>query len=510
MIALPKSSGVRPIGVGEVLRRIIAKAILKFTKDDVQNTVGCLQLCAGQRAGSEAGVHAMRQIFDDDSTEALLMVDANNAFNSLNRESALRNVQILCPSLAPILINTYRNFSQLFIDGDHLLSSEGTTQGDPLAMVMYAIGILPLIQRVNIDARQIWYADDASAGDKLTNLLKWWNKIEILGPAFGYHPNPSKTRLIVKPDKLEQAKKLFRHTGIQVTAQGGKHLGAAVGSKSFIRDFVSSKVESIVDEIKKLATIAMSKPQAAYAIFTHGFTERWTYLLRTIPDISDMLQPIEDTIRHKLLPALTGRSAFTNVERDLISLPARLGGLGINDPTKVARQQFENSSRVSSALTSNLCQQHYMCNDEIRRSQEQAKNEIHLKNQKSTLDFADNIRAKLTKSQQISMEQSSERGASAWLTAIPLSEFGFSLSKQAFRPGMLSVSDMDGNQPTSPPIAHVATLSASLMPSAVRKEHFPPCATIELEIYLVSFSVRSALMLKLSLPSSHYLVKHSQ
>ena len=200
---------MRPIGVGEVLRRIIAKAILKFTKDDVQNTVGCLQLCAGQRAGSEAGVHAMRQIFDDDSTEALLMVDANNAFNSLNRESALRNVQILCPSLAPILINTYRNFSQLFIDGDHLLSSEGTTQGDPLAMVMYAIGILPLIQRVNIDARQIWYADDASAGDKLTNLLKWWNKIEILGPAFGYHPNPSKTRLIVKPDKLEQAKKLF-------------------------------------------------------------------------------------------------------------------------------------------------------------------------------------------------------------------------------------------------------------------------------------------------------------
>ena len=60
LIALPKSSGVRPIGVGEVLRRIIAKAILKFTKNDVQNTVGCLQLCARQHAGSEAGVHAMR------------------------------------------------------------------------------------------------------------------------------------------------------------------------------------------------------------------------------------------------------------------------------------------------------------------------------------------------------------------------------------------------------------------------------------------------------------------
>ena len=75
--------------------------------------------------------------------------------------------------------------------------------------------------------------------------------------------------------------------------------------------------------------------------------------------------------------------------------------------------------------------------------------------------------------------------------------------------GMLSVSDTDGNQPTSPPIAHVATLSASLMPSAVQKEHFPPCTTIKLEIYLASSSVRSALMLTLSLPSSHYPVEHS-
>ena len=196
---------------------------------------------------------------------------------------------------------------------------------------------------------------------------------------------------------------------------------------------MSNKVESLVVEIKKLANIAMSKPQAAYAIFTHGFTERWTYLLRTIPDISNMLQPLEDSIRHKLLPALTGRSAFSNVERDLISLPARLGGLGIQDPTKVAKQQFENSSMVSSPLTSNICQQRYTCNDEIRRSQEQAKNEVHRNNRKSTLEFAETIRAKLSKSQQISMEQSSERGASAWLTAIPLSEFGFSLSKQAFR-----------------------------------------------------------------------------
>ena len=84
LIALNKCPGVRPIGVGEVVRRIIAKAILSIVKLDVLEAAGSLQLCAGQDAGNEAAVHAMRAIFCDDSTEAVLLVDASNAFNSLN------------------------------------------------------------------------------------------------------------------------------------------------------------------------------------------------------------------------------------------------------------------------------------------------------------------------------------------------------------------------------------------------------------------------------------------
>ena len=51
----------------------------------------------------------------------------------------------LCPSLAKILINTYRNDVNMFISNETLFSSEGTTQGDPLAMAMYAISTIPLI-----------------------------------------------------------------------------------------------------------------------------------------------------------------------------------------------------------------------------------------------------------------------------------------------------------------------------------------------------------------------------
>ena len=59
---------------------------------------------AGQDGGCEAAVHAMRSVFQALETEAVLLVDANNAFNSLNRKAALHNISIICPSLAQTLI----------------------------------------------------------------------------------------------------------------------------------------------------------------------------------------------------------------------------------------------------------------------------------------------------------------------------------------------------------------------------------------------------------------------
>lgn len=138
LIPLDKCPGVRPIGVGEVPRRIIAKAVLRIVGQDVEKAAGPLQVCAGQEGGCEAAVHAMRQIFLDPDTEEVLLVDATNAFNMINRQAALHNISITCPPLSRILINTYRAPVRLVIVGsDEIASTEGTTQGDPLAMAMY-------------------------------------------------------------------------------------------------------------------------------------------------------------------------------------------------------------------------------------------------------------------------------------------------------------------------------------------------------------------------------------
>ena len=144
-----KNPGVRPIGVAEVLRRI-GKVTLSAIKPDILKAVGTTQLCAGQDGGYEAAVHAMQLTFADDNCQGALLVDASNAFNRLNRKVALHNVRLLCPSLAMILHNVYQDSTSLYMDGETIPSKEGTTQGDPLAMLFYAIATLPMIAKCNV------------------------------------------------------------------------------------------------------------------------------------------------------------------------------------------------------------------------------------------------------------------------------------------------------------------------------------------------------------------------
>ena len=84
--------------------------------EDITFAVSSLQLCAGQPSGGEAAVHPMREAFQNDDTEGILLIDATNAFNSLNRAVALYNIRCLCPSFSTILMNTYRSPACLYVD----------------------------------------------------------------------------------------------------------------------------------------------------------------------------------------------------------------------------------------------------------------------------------------------------------------------------------------------------------------------------------------------------------
>ncbi len=167
-------------------------------------------------------------------------------------------------------INTYREDINLYIDGETLLSQEGTTQGDPLAMAMYAIAVNPLINNLKRDTmKQVWFADDASAVGNLSDLRGWWDRLTKVGPDYGYFPNASKTWLIVKEGQLEKAKTTFQGTDVTTTEEGKRYLGSAIGKRSFLETYVEQKVDTWVEELKRLSSIAISQPHACCLCSAH-------------------------------------------------------------------------------------------------------------------------------------------------------------------------------------------------------------------------------------------------
>ena len=373
-------------------------------------------------------------MFESPDAEAVILVDASNAFNSLSRENALRIIQHLCPSLSTVLINTYREDVHLFIDGETLMSEEGTTQGDPLAMAMYAIGILPLIQCLsNENTKQVWCADESAACGDLTHLRSWWDRLAEIGPKYGYQQNALKTWLIVKEDKIDDAITAFKGTGVNITPEGKTHLGAALGTRSFVTGHVKMIISGWVREVEQLSSFASSQPHAAYSAFTHGLTSKWTYLARTTHDIDNLLKPLEEAIRHKFLPALAGQSTPNNIERDLLALSARLGGLGISDPSQLTAFHHTTSKEVSAPLVSLIIQQSTTYPADCRESQKRAKSIARSAKRQHETARANDAFNKLPGSQQRALLASKEKGASSWLSTLPMVEHGFALHKGAFK-----------------------------------------------------------------------------
>src|SRR5690242_19563723 len=102
-----------------------------------------------------------------------------------------------------------------------LHSREGTTQGCPLAMAMYALALVPLLKEVQSCCKQAWYADDATGCDTITRL----HQLCLRGPRYGHYIKPESCILVVKPRNAAEAHRVFGATGVEISADGAKDVG---------------------------------------------------------------------------------------------------------------------------------------------------------------------------------------------------------------------------------------------------------------------------------------------
>ena len=85
-----------------------------------------------------------------------------------------------------------------------------------------------------------------------------------------------------------------------------------------------------------------------------GYRLKFNYMLRRTPVLSKHLQPVEDVIHHKLIPALCKGRSCNDDELLLLSLPIKLGGLGIPDLKRIAALEYDASKSVTEHIAKKI------------------------------------------------------------------------------------------------------------------------------------------------------------
>ena len=310
-----------------------------------------------------------------------------------------------------------------------------------MAMPGYGVGILPLLRKIKPEinpekTKHVAYADDLAGGASLERLRAWWDSCSEHGPDMGYYPKASKTWLVVKENERERAENIFEGTEIKITTVGRKYLGGFVGKTEGAETYVGDLVKEWVEQLDTLSNIAKSEPQSAYSSFTAGFRHKITYFIRTIPNLTQVLKPLDDIIDQKFIPAITEGHYCSELERQLLALPVRLGGLGIPIFAELSEREYENSRKATQELrTKILTQEDELLIDKIRAR------EIETEIRKTRDEFEkkqlEEIRKRMNKEQLRANDVAQMKGASAWLTALPLKAENYTLTKREFFDGLM-------------------------------------------------------------------------
>ena len=296
-------------------------------------------------------------------------------------------------------------------------------------MAMYGLAIISLLKLLAVDdVTQKWYPDDGNAVGKLSNLRTVLDKIVSLGNFFRYHVKASKCQFIVKDENLGEAQKIFANTGITIKAGAGM-LVSVIGSESECKKFLEFQQNEQIKILKKLTKIAKTSPENVYACYTKGVREKLSFLARKTPNTMENLEICENIIKEQLLPNLVYKDTLNPQFREISSLPLKVGGLNIKLPSDY-ESYLEWSKETSLVLESQgpntaVTQKEKICTKikKLKTDRTNRKEKTNLINSSNETD-------------KYAIDLASEKGASNWLNALPMSRYNSKLKKSEFRDGI--------------------------------------------------------------------------
>jgi hypothetical protein len=441
-----KDGGIRPIAVGETLRRLVSKGLCSAVKREAADLLLPVQVGVAVRGGCEAAVHSTKAFvhhYRHAKDMCLAKMDFENAFNLMSRKHILEQVQKHFPGLFRWAYLSLRTDGNLLLSEQlSLKSSRGVQQGDPLGPLLFALGlqVIPLKLRQDFPSVfQVWYLDDGLLIGKNNEVVQAISTIASEASKIGMSLNLSKCE-VWWPGRKEFNEIPFDVS--HVLDEGVEFLGAGVGSLKFIRGLMTRKLSQA--RVLQKAILQLDDTQMELALLRScAATCKIMHLLRchspfeAIEAAESFDDDIADTLEQICSHPLPQRA------RQQACLPISRGGLGLISSSDLAPAAFLGSISDTAQITQLLLSPFFESSPPVvpwvRETEDMfGPEDLHFTSQKSLAEKIHGERLQELLSGSSPVEKArllsvSARRAGAWLLALPSKILGLKLENREFR-----------------------------------------------------------------------------
>ena len=360
LIALRKpGGGIRPIAVGNTVRRLAAKVISARLGQVIGEYLRPTQLGYGTNGGCEAAVHATRAFLGNSSPlfpRVVVKIDYKNAFNSIRRDVFLNIIRDRFPEMYSFVWQCYTTKSTLFWGESTLQSETGVQQGDPLGPALFSIAIQSVVRSLG-SRLNIWYLDDGTLGGEPHVVAKDLKTIIDTSPLLGLELNLGKCEIILGEMSLESANSAISELrevapDLRLVQSNNATL---LGAPLFVEGLPSA-LEKKTEALKRLTCNLshLHAHDALYLLKNCIAIPKLLHLLRCSPTwkTANRLQAFDNVLRSSL-------ESTCNIRLDhnawlQATLPTSKGGLGIRRSFDLSLPTFLSSFHATQDLVASV------------------------------------------------------------------------------------------------------------------------------------------------------------
>ena len=357
--------GLRPIAVGDLLRRLASKCAAVAVADKAAALLAPHQLGVAVRGGCESIIHATRRVVKNAGEKFVMRADLVNAFNLADRAEALQQVHQHFPELLPWVTTSYSQPSHLIFGNTSILSCCGFHQGDPLASLLFSLVLHPIVlmikQQVPSLDLNVWYLDDGTLVGTVLELRRVVDIIVSEGPPKGLilstagtvrAPSLPKTTVWSRLNPTVEVDPLGKGVP-RITAPGITLLGAPLGDSGYEANILQQKVDKVRGITELLPDL--QDPQTEFCLLRSCLSlPKIMFLLRSVDTCAHRhLLAQFDLITREALGRILG-APVSDLQWRQSKLPITLGGMGLRASMDHCAAAYATSYLQSQSMVDQL------------------------------------------------------------------------------------------------------------------------------------------------------------